>query len=175
MRGIKPQSGNFPKCAEPSREIEDLPDPSLADKAAMAIAHPVVNITINSMGVKKLQHFAVKVDTLRAWLFRLSLDHDGISQMMKDGKLAISEWALEDLELMEGKEMTRVDDANADECSMNEKMKGFIDEVQNRNDHQQLPEYDDDIDPEGLAAASLQPVFTKQHTFPLSAERIAIT
>ena len=87
--------------------------------------------------------------------------------MVKGGKLTISEQALEELELMEGEEMARVDDANAHECSyyMNEKLKAFIDKVQERNDHQKLPEYDDDVDPEELAAASLQPVFTKQHFF----------
>ena len=56
---VKPQSGSFPKRAEPGRETEDLPDSSLADKAAMAIAHLVVNITINSVGAKKLQQQSI--------------------------------------------------------------------------------------------------------------------
>ena len=183
---VKPPK-DFPKRVD--QKNVDLPDLSVAEKAVIAPVQPVVTITKNFYAQKKLRQECITLtqdpdhtwacilprtdlksshvmiektardktkkylvankEHVQLWLnkfFNKDVGHDGILQMQRDGKLTFCDQALAELE--KGAELAEVDEL----CEETEQL---------RNHENRVVGADND----GLAQASMQPVFNKHHTF----------
>ena len=183
---IKPPK-DFPKRVD--QKNVDLPDLTVAEKAVIAPVQPVVTVTKNFYAQKKLRQECITLtqdpdhtwacilprtdlksshvmiektardktkkylvadkEHVQLWLskfFNKDVGHDGILQMQRDGKLTFCDQALAELE--KGAELAEVDEL----CEETEQL---------RNHENRVVGADND----GLAQASMQPVFNKHHTF----------
>ena len=183
---VKPPK-DFPKRID--RKNVDLPDLTVAEKAVIAPVQPVVTVTKNFYAQKKLRQECITLtqdpdhtwacilprtdlksshvmiektardktkkylvadkEHVQLWLskfFNKDVGHDGILQMQRDGKLTFCDQALAELE--KGAELAEVDEL----CEETEQL---------RNHENRVVGADND----GLAQASMQPVFNKHHTF----------
>ena len=182
---VKPPK-DFPKRVD--QKNVDLPDLSVAEKAVIAPVQPVVTVTKNFYAQKKLRQECITLtqdpdhtwacilprtdlksshvmiektardktktylvankEHVQLWLnkfFNKDVGHDGILQMQRDGKLTFCDQALAELE--KGAELAEVDEL----CEETEQLRNHENRVGADND--------------GLAQASMQPVFNKHHTF----------
>ena len=183
---VKPPK-DFPKRVD--QKNVDLPDLSVAEKAVIAPVQPVVTVTKNFYAQKKLRQECITLtqdpdhtwacilprtdlksshvmiektardktkkylvankEHVQLWLnkfFNKDVGHDGLLQMQRDGKLTFCDQALAELE--KGAELAEVDEL----CEETEQL---------RNHENRVVGADND----GLAQASMQPVFNKHHTF----------
>ena len=183
---VKPPK-DFPKRVD--QKNVDLPDLSVAEKAVIAPVQPVVTVTKNFYAQKKLRQECITLtqdpdhtwacilprtdlksshvmiektardktkkylvankEHVQLWLnkfFNKDVGHDGILQMQRDGKLTFCDQALAELE--KGAELAEVDEL----CEETEQLRHHENRVVG-------------ADNDGLAQASMQPVFNKHHTF----------
>ena len=58
---VRPQTNSFPKRAEAGHESEDLPILTPGEKSLIALVHPAVTLTLNSMANKKFRQESISL------------------------------------------------------------------------------------------------------------------
>ena len=112
------------------------------------------------------RYIMVDAEEARQWLLRLRKTHEGIKQMIRDGKLEISEEAF--VKLAIGDELAEVDNEYQDtEVLLRFEKRASDEEAISLEGDVGREDRENGANRDGTATSTMQPVFSENHTFAL--------